>query len=72
MLLAIQSAPAGPGMSTEEYLSVLASIIVGLGISHLLTGVGNLLADRARVRGYWARECGSAGVRECGSAGVSR
>lgn len=52
--LAIQSAPAGSGMSTEEYLSVLASIIVGLGISHLLTGVGNLLADRARVRGYWA------------------
>ena len=35
--------PAGPLMSTEEYLSVLVSIVIGLGISHLLTGVGNLL-----------------------------
>jgi len=40
-------------MSNEEYLSVLVSIVVGLGISHLLTGVGNLLVDRARVRFYW-------------------
>jgi hypothetical protein len=44
--------PARAGMSTEEYLSVLVSIVVGLGISHLLTGVGNLLVDRARVRFY--------------------
>jgi hypothetical protein len=40
-------------MSKEEYLSVLVSIVIGLGISHLLTGVGNLLVDRARVRFYW-------------------
>lgn len=40
-------------MSTEEYLSVLVSIVVGLGMSHTLTGSANLLVDRARVRGYW-------------------
>lgn len=53
MLFQTASAPDVRGMSTEEYLSVLVSIVIGLGISHLLTGVGNLLADRARVRGYW-------------------
>jgi hypothetical protein len=40
-------------MNAEEYLSVLVSIVIGLGISHLLTGVGNLLVDRTRVRFYW-------------------
>lgn len=40
-------------MSTAEYLSVLVSIVVGLGISHVLAGVGNLLVDRLRVRFWW-------------------
>ena len=40
-------------MSTAEYLSVLVSIVIGLGISHLLSGVGNLLVDRLRVRFWW-------------------
>lgn len=40
-------------MSAAEYLSVLVSIVVGLGISHILSGVGNLLVDRRRVRFYW-------------------
>ncbi|HET7464791.1 MAG TPA: hypothetical protein VFJ82_26345 [Longimicrobium sp.] len=40
-------------MSTAEYLSVLVSIVVGLGISHVLSGVGNLLVDRLRVRFWW-------------------
>ncbi|HSU13387.1 hypothetical protein [Longimicrobium sp.] len=40
-------------MSTPEYLSVLVSIIIGLGISQVLSGVANLLVDRARVRFYW-------------------
>ena len=40
-------------MSTAEYLSVLVSIIVGLGISNVLSAVGNLLVDRARVRFWW-------------------
>lgn len=40
-------------MSTAEYLSVLVSIVIGLGISHVLAGVGNLLVDRLRVRFWW-------------------
>lgn len=40
-------------MSTAEYLFVLVSIVIGLGISHVLSGVGNLLVDRARVRFWW-------------------
>ena len=40
-------------MSTQEYLSVLVSIVIGLGISHLLTGVGRMISERHRVRLYW-------------------
>src|SRR3954453_8074690 len=40
-------------MKTSEYLSVLVSIIVGLGMSQVLSGVANLLVDRRRVRFYW-------------------
>jgi hypothetical protein len=35
------------------YLSVLISIILGLGITQLLTGLGRLINSRARVRWYW-------------------
>lgn len=35
-----------------EYLSVLVSIVVGLGISHLLSGAGKLVVARRRVRMY--------------------
>jgi hypothetical protein len=42
-----------PGsMNAGEYLSVLVSIIVGLGLSHLLGSVGKLLSRRHRVRPY--------------------
>ncbi|HEX2203188.1 MAG TPA: hypothetical protein VHG91_07810 [Longimicrobium sp.] len=40
-------------MSEHEYLSVLISIIVGLGISHLLGGVGRIMVERRRVRVHW-------------------
>ena len=39
-------------MNAGEYLSVLVSIIVGLGLSHLLGSVGKLLSRRHRVRPY--------------------
>jgi hypothetical protein len=41
-------------MKTAEYLSVLVSIIIGLGLSQVLSGVANLLVDRKRVRFHWA------------------
>jgi len=53
---------AGSAVSTAEYLSVLVSIVIGLGISHVLAGVGNLLVDRLRVRFWWVWGAGVAMV----------
>ncbi|HEX8392914.1 MAG TPA: hypothetical protein VF665_11200 [Longimicrobium sp.] len=39
-------------INPTEYLSVLVSIVVGLGISHLLSGAGKLVVARRRVRMY--------------------
>lgn len=39
-------------VSPFEYLSVLISVIVGLGISHLLTGVARLMQLRRKIRLY--------------------
>ncbi|HET7228865.1 MAG TPA: hypothetical protein VFJ16_02550 [Longimicrobium sp.] len=36
-----------------EHLSVLISIILGLGLTHLLTSVHRLVQARKRVRTYW-------------------
>ncbi len=44
----MQSGPTNTG----EYLSVLVSIIIGLGLSHLLGSVGKLMSRRRRVRMY--------------------
>lgn len=44
------SAPLDP----RDYLTVLVSIIVGLGLSHLLVGVGRMVVARRLVRVYWA------------------
>jgi hypothetical protein len=46
-------APRTLELDEFNYLSVLVSIILGLGITQLLTGVGRLLQNRARVRIYW-------------------
>ena len=40
-------------MHTFAYLSVLTSIVLGLGIARLLTGLGRLLQARGRVRLDW-------------------
>jgi hypothetical protein len=40
-------------MDAFTYLSVLLSIIIGLGISHLLTASGRLITHRDRVRFHW-------------------
>lgn len=36
-----------------QYLTVLVSIVLGLGLTQLLTAVGRLVQARARVRLYW-------------------
>jgi len=40
-------------MDQFEYLSVLVSIILGLGMTHILVGVGRLLRRRRQVESYW-------------------
>ncbi len=40
-------------MALFEFLMVLVSIIVGLGIAEVLVGVARLLRARSRVRYYW-------------------
>lgn len=40
-------------MTPFEYLSVLISIILGLGLTHLLSAVRELIQKRGRVRFYW-------------------
>lgn len=40
-------------MDAFGYVSVIISVIIGLGLSHLLTGVTDLCKVRRRVRFYW-------------------
>ncbi len=40
-------------MNPFSYLSVLTSIILGLGITRILTGIGKMLQAREHVRIYW-------------------
>ncbi len=40
-------------MDAFSYLSVLLSIILGLAITQVLQGIGQLLQLRSRVRSYW-------------------
>lgn len=49
-------------MSRFEYLSVLVSIVVALGLSEVASSWGRLLRHRARVRFYWLHAVWSAFV----------
>jgi hypothetical protein len=40
-------------VTTFEYIAVLVSIVVGLGITHLLGGVGRLIGNPGRPKIYW-------------------
>ena len=40
-------------MDAFGYVSVILSVVIGLGLSHLLTGVVDLVKARARVNFYW-------------------
>lgn len=42
-----------PVAPTPDYLFVLVSIIIGLGISRVLTGVAGVVVHHRRVRLYW-------------------
>ena len=40
-------------MTVFEYLSVLMSVIFGLGITHLLAGISKVIHHRDTMRIYW-------------------
>ena len=40
-------------MTSYEYLSTLLSIIIGLGITHLLVGIGRIINNPKGVKPYW-------------------
>jgi len=40
-------------MEAFNYLTVMVSIVVGLGLTQLLAGIGNFVQIRRRVRFYW-------------------
>jgi hypothetical protein len=40
-------------MDAFNYLAVMVSIVVGLGLTQLLAGIGNFVQIRRRVRFYW-------------------
>ena len=40
-------------MDAFGYVSVIISVVIGLGLSHLLTGIADLVKNRRRVRFYW-------------------
>ena len=43
----------GAALSPFEYIFVLVSIIIGLGITHLLTGLARLIQDPSKAKVYW-------------------
>lgn len=40
-------------MSPFEFVAAFFSVVLGLGVAHLLTGISNLIEARARVQTYW-------------------
>jgi hypothetical protein len=40
-------------MKPFDYVSVIISVVIGLGLSHLLTGFVELVKARRRIRFYW-------------------
>jgi type III secretory pathway component EscS len=49
-------------MTPYEYLTVFISVVLGLAVVHLLSGVALLLDTRVRARGYWIHAVWTANV----------
>ena len=49
-------------MSSFEFVTVLVSVIVGLGVTHLLTGLGRAVHHRARESLWWVHLCWTATI----------
>jgi hypothetical protein len=44
-------------MEAFNYLTVMVSVVVGLGLTQLLAGIGNFVQIRRRVTFYWLHTC---------------
>lgn len=42
-------------MSVFEYLGVFISVVLGLGVTHVLTGVSKTIHHRETIRAYWVQ-----------------
>ena len=49
-------------MTVFEYLSVLVSVILGLGVTHMLAGVSKIIQARGKVTPYWVHFLWTANV----------
>jgi len=49
-------------MGLFEFLMVLVSIIIGLGIAEILTGIARVIRCRATVTGYWVHSAAVAAI----------
>jgi hypothetical protein len=49
-------------MDAFSYISIVPSIIIALGITRLLTGIGKILERRGQVQNYWVHILWSANV----------
>src|SRR5262245_47005879 len=49
-------------MTSFDYLSVLLSIVLGLGVANLLTGAAGLVRHRARITMFWPMPVGLAAL----------
>jgi hypothetical protein len=54
--------PRSGGMDLFEYVGVLVSVVVGLALAHILTGVSRTIQSLHQVRLYWVH-CKAVGVR---------
>ncbi len=49
-------------MAPFEYIALLASIVIALGITRILTGFGKVLQLRGEIRFYWVHALWSGNV----------
>ena len=49
-------------MSLFEFLMVLVSIIIGLGIAEILTGTARMIRCRDSIQGYWVHSVAATGI----------
>ncbi len=42
-------------MSVFEYIAVMVTVVLGLGVAHLLASLGSLVGSQGRIRAHWVQ-----------------